>query len=112
MTVQSSSFLDWVCIAGLSIYLFTSLVASLWFYYSLALVFALTHFVVKVHLDLQYELQLLVGHKRGQGAVDPLTSVHGLPVVLVPQVHFVAAGRLLVVMPPTGAFLCGHMRML
>lgn len=73
----------------------------------LALVSALAHFVVKVHLDLQDELQLLVGAERGQRAVDLLAGVHGLPVVLIPQVHFVAAGRLLVVVPAAGAFLCG-----
>lgn len=73
---------------------------------SLALIPALAHFVVKVHLDLQDELQLLVGAERGQRAVDLLAGVHGLPVVLVPQVHLVAAGRLLVVVPAAGAFLC------
>lgn len=73
---------------------------------SLALVSAFTDSVVKIHLDLQYELQLLVGNKGREWAVDFLTGVHSLPVVLVPQVHFVAAGRLLVVVPPTGAFLC------
>lgn len=75
---------------------------------SLALVSALTDFVVKVDLDLQDELQLLVGYERGQGAVDFLTGVDGLPVVLVPQVDFVTAGRLLVVVPTAGAFLCGR----
>lgn len=68
------------------------------------------HFIVKVHLDLQYELQLLVGHKCGQRAVDFLTRIHGLPVVLVLQVHFVAARCFLVVMPPAGAFLCRQRR--
>lgn len=77
---------------------------------SLALVSALTDFVVKIHLDLQYELQLLVGNKSSQWAVDFLTGIHGLPVVLVPQVHFVTAGRLLIVVPPTGAFLYGQKR--
>lgn len=72
----------------------------------LALVSALAHFVVKVHLDLQDELQLLVGAERRQRAVDLLAGVHGLPVVLIPQVHFVAAGRLLVVVPAAWAFLC------
>lgn len=75
---------------------------------SLALVSALTDFVVKIHLDLQYELQLLIGYESSQWAVDFLTSIHSLPVVLAPQVHFVAAGRLLVVVPPAGAFLCGR----
>lgn len=65
-------------------------------------------FVIKVHLDLQDELQLLVGHKCGQRAVDLLTRVDGLPVVLVPQVDFVAAGCFLVVVPPAGTFLCGR----
>lgn len=74
---------------------------------SLALVSALADFLIKIHLDLQYELQLFVGDKSSQGAVDFLTSIHGLPVVLIPQVHFVAAGRFLVVVPPTWAFLCG-----
>lgn len=78
--------------------------------HSLALVSALTDFVVKVHLDLQDELQLLVGDEGGQRAVDFLTGVHRLPVVLVPRVHFVTAGRLLVVVPPTGALLCGRTR--
>lgn len=73
---------------------------------SLALVSALADFLVKIHLDLQYELQLFVGDKSSQGAVDFLTSIHSLPVVLIPQVHFVAAGRFLIVVPPTGAFLC------
>ena len=75
---------------------------------SLALISALADFFVKVHLDLQYELQLLVGDERSQRTVDFLTGVHGLPVVFIPQVHFVAAGRLLVVMPAAGAFLCGR----
>lgn len=69
------------------------------------MVLALAHFVVKVHLDLQDELQLLVGAERGQRAIDLLAGVHGLPVVLLPQVHLVAAGRLLVVVPAAGAFL-------
>lgn len=73
---------------------------------SLALISALTDFVVKVHLNLQDELQLLVGNKSSQWAVDFLTRIHSLPVVLVPQVHFVAAGRLLVVVPSAGTFLC------
>lgn len=73
----------------------------------LALVPAVAHFVVKVHLDLEDELQLLVGDEGGQRAVDLLARLHGLPVVLAPQVHLVAAGRLLVVVPPAGAFLCG-----
>lgn len=73
---------------------------------SLALIFALTDFLVKIHLNLQYELQLLIGHKRRQWAIDFLTSIHSLPVVLIPQVHFVAAGRLLVVVPPAGTLLC------
>lgn len=33
---------------------------------SLALVSALTDFVVKIHLDLQYELQLLIGYESSQ----------------------------------------------
>lgn len=37
-----------------------------WLQHSLALVSALAHFIVEVHLDLQDELQLLVGHECGQ----------------------------------------------
>lgn len=74
---------------------------------SLALVPAVADFVIKIHLDLQDELQLLVGDEGGQRAVDLLAGFHSLPVVLAPQVHLVAAGRLLVVVPPAGAFLCG-----
>lgn len=78
---------------------------------SLALVSALTHVVIKIHLNLQNELELLAGHKRGQRAVDLLARIHSLPVVLVLQVHFVAAGRLLVVVPSAWTLLCkqgGH----
>lgn len=75
--------------------------------HSLALVPAVADFVVEIHFDLQDELQLLVGDEGGQRAVDLLAGFHSLPVVLAPQVHLVAAGRLLVVVPPAGAFLCG-----
>lgn len=73
--------------------------------HSLALVSELAHFVVKVHLDLEDELQLLVGDEGGQGTVHLLARVGRLPVVLAVQIHFVAAGRLLVVVPPARAFL-------
>lgn len=75
--------------------------------HSLALVPAIADLVVKIHLDLQYELELLVGDERGQRAIDFLTRVYSLPVVLAPQVHLVAAGCLFVVVPAGGAFLCG-----
>lgn len=75
--------------------------------HSLALVPTLTHFLVEVDLDPQDELQFLVGDEGGQGAVDPLARLHRLPVVLVPQVHPVAAGCPFVVVPTTGTLLCG-----
>lgn len=78
--------------------------------HSLALVSALAHFRVEIHLNLEDELQFLVGDEGRQRAIDFLTRVHSLPVVLIPQVHFVTAGCLLVVMPPTRALLCGRER--
>ena len=74
----------------------------------LALVPPFADLLVEVHLNLQDELELLVGDERGQRAVDLLAGVHGLPVVLIAQVHLVTAGRLLVVVPATWALLCGQ----
>ena len=75
--------------------------------HSLALISGLlADLVVELHVDLEDELQLLVCDEGGQRAVDLLAGVHGLPVVLLPQEHLVAAGRLLVVVPTARAFLC------
>lgn len=73
--------------------------------HSLALVPALADFVVKVHLNLQDELQFLVGDEGGQRAVDFATGFYCLPVVLVPQVDFITAGCLLIVVPAAGTLL-------
>ena len=75
--------------------------------HSLALISSLlADLVIKLHVDLKDELQLLICDEGGQRAVDLLASVHGLPVVLLPQVHLVATGRLLVVVPAARALLC------
>ena len=75
--------------------------------HSLDLVPTITHFLVKVHLDLEDELKFLIGDEGCQRAVDFMAGFHCLPVVLILQVDLVAAGSLLIVVPAGGALLCG-----
>lgn len=47
----------------------------------------------------QNEVQLLVGGEGGEGAVDALAGLRGIPVVLPAQVNSIAASRAFVVAP-------------
>lgn len=51
----------------------------------------------------QDKAQLLVSGEGGEGAVDTLAGLQGIPVVLPAQVDTVAAGRAFIVVPPGGA---------
>lgn len=51
----------------------------------------------------QDETQLLVSGEGGEGAVDALAGLRGIPVVLPTQVDPVTAGRAFIVVPPCRA---------